>query len=115
MSDKANIRVISNNPNDYGVYLYTYWNGAELPRDLQNALLKRDRWDDGQYLGRIIFCEMIKDCSDAIGYGISSYLEGGSRRILIVNPDTQTVQVKDKIWTFTEYIELSPEELGSIW
>ena len=36
-------------------------------------------------------------------------------RILVVNPDIQEVSVKGKSWKFSQYVELSPEELEEVW
>lgn len=59
-----------------GVYLYTHSCGGNLPKDLQSALKRaRDghRLDDGPYLARIIFCEMVRgEEMGTTGYGISS-------------------------------------------
>jgi len=53
MGDRANVRI-----KDSGgtFHLYTHWSGTELPETVRQALLRgKDRWDDEQYLSRIIF------------------------------------------------------------
>jgi hypothetical protein len=117
MGDRANIRVKSNSEDDTGVYLYSHWSGTELPETLQVALRRgRSRWNDGQYLTRIIFCEMVKDnLMGETGYGISGYVGDGSNRVLAVNPDTQEVSFRHKAWMFSQYVELTLTELEQVW
>lgn len=89
MGDRGNIIVKSDNSK---VYLYTHWTGSDLP-DVIKSGLKRgtDRWDDGQYLARILFCEMIgNDTKGTSGFGISSEIGDGGTDIL-VDVDKQTV------------------------
>ena len=109
MGDRANVKV---EDGDSTVFLYTHWDGSGLPIILKNALLKKERWDDGQYLARIIFQEMIGSDESTTGYGISSVIGDGDNRILIVNIETQTVSVKDKQWPFTEYINM---DISTVW
>lgn len=89
MGDRGNIIV-----KDRGsqVFLYTHWGGYELPNVLKDALIRgEDRWNDGQYLARVIFCEMVKDdIEGTTGYGISSVIGDGGKDIT-VDVDTQTV------------------------
>ena len=107
MGDRANILIKDGTSK---VYLYTHWCGTELPKTLQTALARKLRWDDGQYLARIIFSEMIKDSlTDECGYGISSVVGDGDSRILEVNIQKQTVKVITKTistYTFKEYLAL---------
>ena len=102
MGDRANVRVIDA---DSEVFLYTHWSGAELPKTVKSALAKRLRWSDGQYLARIIFCEMVKGAaSEETGYGITSVCGDGQGQIIIVDVDDQTVtDYENKTVSFTEY------------
>ena len=89
MGDRGNIIV---KDGESKVFLYTHWSGSDLP-DTIKAALKRgtDRWTDGQYLARILFCEMIGgDIASTTGFGISSVIGDGGTDILI-NVDDQTV------------------------
>jgi hypothetical protein len=94
MGDRANILVTGEGSS---VYLYTHWAGTFLPETLERALARsQDRWDDVQYLTRVIFSQMlIDDSADALtattGYGISSRLGDGSERVLVVNVDRQII------------------------
>ena len=79
---------------DVGVYLYTHWDASELTKIVQKALAKKWRWDDPEYLARIIFCEMVKgDEEGETGYGIGNNLHGDVWRLIKVNCENQTVQV----------------------
>lgn len=103
MGDRGNIIV-----KDMGseVYLYTHGTGSYLPETLKRALARKQRWDDGPYLARIIFCEMIKGSeADETGFGISSKRGDGGTDIT-VNVDDQTVSRNGKkTVSFAEYIQ----------
>jgi hypothetical protein len=103
MGDRANVQVKDGESN---VFLYTHWSGSELPKTLKTALIRgKERWTDGQYLARIIFCEMVRDdIDDMTGYGISSVVGDGGDRIIVVNVDEQTIKINGKTVTFGEYI-----------
>lgn len=103
MGDRGNIIVKDANSE---VYLYTHWTGSDLP-DVLRAALKRgkSRWNDGPYLARIIFCEMVKgEEMDETGFGISSTLGDGGTNIT-VNVDGQKItDHRGREKTFTEYV-----------
>ena len=119
MGDRANILIGSSNNDEFrGVYLYTHWAGTELPETLQSALRRGERWDDEQYLARIVFCEMVKgNESGETGYGISVSLGDGGGRILRVDTTSQTVMHVQswKALTFDEYCNLSNDDLYAVW
>lgn len=104
MGDRANVVVRSG---DEEVFLYTHWNGHKLPAVLRSALIRgEDRWEDNQYLARIIFCEMTKDDPMGLtGYGITSKVYDGDRALLIVDVEEQTVMAGEHMYTFREYVE----------
>jgi len=88
MGDRANIKVCGAGD----VYLYTHWAGTELPEVLKSALTRGvDRWDDPQYLARVIFCKMVGTDDSITGYGISSKCGDGDDRVLTVDVNTQMV------------------------
>lgn len=118
MGDRANVYI--KNEGTQGVYLYTHWSGTELPATLQAALKKRWRWNDYQYLARIIFDEMTKDDhGEETGYGISAVVGDGEGRVLMLDCDVPGGKVKVKSrstsWTFEEYCNLSESELKEVW
>lgn len=119
MGDRGNIVIKQNDRNQSAPYLYfyTHWAGSEIARTLQDALKRgKDRWDDEQYLSRIIFCEMIKgDVLKTDGYGISTYMGDNEHDFLVVDSNKQTVsRVKEgdpgatpeKTWSFEDFVNL---------
>jgi hypothetical protein len=126
MGDRANVYVREPYQNEeQGVYLYTHWGGSELARTVQKALQRKLRWDDSQYLARIIFCTMISEGGDSlegeVGFGISTAIGDNSYSIIVIDTEHQTVSftTEDKRliigWPFNEYIELSENELREHW
>jgi hypothetical protein len=108
MGDRGNIIVKQHSEE---VYLYSHWHGHDLPEILQTALKRKQRWDDNQYLARIIFCTMVKgNEAGETGFGISSKQHDGGVDIVVDVP-TQTVKYDDKSYSFNDYIELeNPNE-----
>jgi hypothetical protein len=115
MGDRANIQMIQDGGKSSPLYFYTHWSGYELPTTLQNALKNgQDRWDDEQYLARIIFCELVGKDTGNTGFGITSYICDGGYKLLIVDAEKQTVSITDgwnsqkivKSWSFAEYIAI---------
>jgi len=118
MGDRANIVV-----SDRGqrLFLYSHWQGYELPEILRGALARKQRWDDPAYLTRIIFCEMIKgrEASET-GFGISPFLQDNEYPLIIVDVDKNLVTFEgvepgdrhsaqeccSKSFSFADYIAL---------
>ncbi len=91
MGDRANVIVKSG---DEQVVLYTHWNGEGLPELVRVAMARgKERWNDFQYLTRIIFCNMIPatEWDNLRGYGITTKIHDGGDRYLIVDLDFNTV------------------------
>lgn len=95
MGDRGNIIV---KDRDSTVYLYSHWTGSDLPDVLKSALKRgKSRWNDGQYLARIIFCEMVKGSEmDETGFGISSTIGDGGTD-LVVDVGNQTVEDEEGV------------------
>jgi len=111
MGDRANVYVTYQDE-EPGVYLYTHWRGSELPILVQNALKKKWRWDDPQYLTRIIFDSISEGYHDTeTGFGISAFPGDGEDRVVNVFVKDQIISIRDEVWTFKEYIELTPSSL----
>lgn len=93
MGDRGNVHVKGQDVGEPGVYLYTHWYGSELPNTVAHALDRgRDRWTDGSYLARIIFCEMVKGVeSQTDGYGIACFEVDENHPTIEVDVDLQTV------------------------
>ncbi len=105
MGDRANIQVITSGEE---VFLYTHWGGHKIECILKAALERaRDRWDDPQYLARIIFCEMIQDdVMGLTGFGISSKVGDGDNHIIKVNVDKQIVTTSIGELPFKDFVKL---------
>lgn len=112
MGDRANVIVVDGGEQ---VCLYTHWAGSELPQTLQEALIRgRERWDDAQYLARIIFCEMVRGCEMRLtGYGISQTPGDGQDRILYVDIASQSVSInRGAAMPFDAYVTMAVEWPG---
>jgi len=98
MGDRGNIGIVQDGGKDT-VFLYSHWGGSELPATLQNALKREMRWNDPNYLARIIFCEMVKGQEDGeTGFGISSRITDNEHPILIVDCRKQVVKIRKYNW-----------------
>lgn len=93
MGDRANVVV---KDRESRVYLYTHWSGSELPETVRSALVRgQGRWSDGQYLARIIFCEMVKGSEmDTTGFGISAQIGDNEYPVLLVDCDKGLVTLE---------------------
>ena len=96
------------------VYLYTSHNRKELVKEVYEALSLRKRWNDPDYLARIMFCRMvpIESWAEEIGYGIGTQLYGDVE--LLVTLDTTnlviTIQVASDLLNsyslpFSEFVD----------
>ena len=94
MGDRANVKIVDG---ESTVFLYTHNQGTTLPVILQEALRRsQERWADGAYLARIIFCDMVEGNEDELtGFGISSVIGDGEDRVITINLDDQTAQVQN--------------------
>ena len=95
-----------------GVYLYTHWNADELSGVVKRALAKRWRWDDSEYLARIIFDEMIgQHQGEQVGFGVGTTEHGDIKKLIIVDCWKKRVTVEDRqegselSYSFQEFIE----------
>jgi len=119
MGDRANI-VIEKDDSGYfphEIYFYTHWCGSSIKQRLQTAIKRgKERWDDGQYLSRVIFCDLIgaKDKDGLTGFGITTGIGDRGGQLLCVNMQENKVKLRDSAedsaakivqeWTFEEYI-----------
>lgn len=101
MGDRGNIIV---KDGESKVYLYTHWMGSELPDIIKSALKRgKDRWDDGAYLTRVLFQEMIGDDKGVTGFGISSVYGAGGTDVIVDVP-SQSVTYRDVTTPFSDYV-----------
>lgn len=88
------------------VYLYTHWGGSNLKEDVKTALAKRWRWEDDEYLARIIFDVMTHGQNgEETGFGIGTSMHGDLNNPLVeVDCDKREVRIEKKKWSFEEFI-----------
>lgn len=92
MGDRGNIAVESRGGR---VWFYTHGKGRDLPETVRQALAKNERWDDADYLARIIFCTLVSPEFDSpTGYGIGHEPMDNSHPFVIVNVDKQIVTLE---------------------
>lgn len=137
MSTRGNIVVHSTDGVDHAlVFLYQHCDGYDLGVLLKEVLARKARWDDPEYLARMIFSRMVKDrIDDENGFGISAHPMDANCNVLVVTPgDAPTVALypvgayesladicsgKDKTkpikrWTFDKYIAESDKTLTNL-
>ena len=87
MGDRANVYIHENGRP--GVYLYTHWDGAMLPRLVKNSLQTdraQNRLTDTAYLTRIVFEDIISNSlGEETGYGVSAEVQDGDDRIVDID------------------------------
>jgi len=94
------------------IYLYQHYDGYNLPNTVRDALKRgKDRWDDPEYLARIVFCEMIRDDIDGTaGYGIDAVRHDDIEYLVTLDTNRQRVIVQNIYeesclsFSFDEYI-----------
>jgi len=122
MGDRANIAVQVRGER---VYLYTHWNGYDLPETVRRALARKQRWDDAPYLTRIIFCEMVRgEETEESGFGISTQLGDNSYPLIVVDVAAQTVSCEAalhgavrggaRVWAIKDYAALPAADWSSL-
>ena len=78
-------------------FLYTHWSGSEIQETLKTALSRKLRWDDAQYLTRIIFDTLSTgQQGKETGFGIGPFIGDNSHRILLVDPDRKVVRLYEE-------------------
>ena len=89
MGNRGQVKIEPSN-----VYLYTHWYADTLPSLVKAALLKRCRWDDEEYLARIVFDVMTecgRDSEKGFGIGTSEY--GDIEVLVTINCDSKSIIV----------------------
>ena len=80
---------------DDNVWLYTEYEGYNVLNIVEKALRRgRSRWNNPEYLARIIFSEMTRDYIDGLeDYGIGARKHNGVEWSVGINCQNQTVTV----------------------
>lgn len=91
MGNRTQVEIV-----DEGVYLYSHWLSGKIEQIVKNALAKRWRWNDPEYLARIIFDEMLlsRSCEET-GFGIGTSMHGDLDNLIKISCKAQTVSVCD--------------------
>ena len=110
MGDRANIVIRERWPADLGdseaVFLYTHWEGTELPETLRRGLsAARGRWDDAPYLARILFQTMVGDNEGQTGFSISTRLTDNEYDLLVLRDD-RIYLVEERLYKATGFATL---------
>ena len=104
MSTRSQVFMINS-----GVYLYQHSDGYNLPEEVQKAIRLKLRWNDEEYLTRIIFQTMLEGHRDREhGFGIGTIQHSDIEWLVEVDVDAQTIVVKngygqkfDEVWNGT--------------
>lgn len=82
---------------DEGVYLYSHWGSETIEQELRGWLDKgKSRWNDPEYLARIIFSQMVKKYIDGdTGFGIGTSKHGDLDILITVDCERRTVAVEN--------------------
>lgn len=84
---------------DAKVYLYSHWGGSDVYLQLQAALKPRQRWDDSEYLTRIIAREMGMGEGGETGFGIGNAPHGDvEHAIPVLDMEKQQISFEDAEW-----------------
>lgn len=113
MGDRAQVVITNNDDLKGAVWLYSHWGGTDLPSVVQAALKRKARWNDHEYLARIVFQQMIGNDKHETGFGIGTSEHGdGEHPVLILNTESMTITVRDMHhMPFKSFIELEPQAL----
>ena len=91
MSTRAQVKIISKE-DKYKIYLYQHYDGYDLINTVKKAISLNLRWNDPEYLTRIIFSHMIaNDVYGEYGYGIGLYEHGDITYLVVVDIDKQII------------------------
>jgi len=81
----------------YGrVYLYTHSGAGSLVNDVHSVLSMRQRWDDPDYLAKMVFCKMVPvECWNTdTGFGIGTQLYADINLLITVDTITQKISLQ---------------------
>jgi hypothetical protein len=115
MGDRGNVFVLDScDKGNQGVFLYSHWEGSDLPFLVKKVLSRKERWNDYPYLTRMVFSAMVaNDIGGSVGYGISTTINCGEHPVIVIDCENQSVGFcsKNSIdrpfakWRFDDYIE----------
>lgn len=100
--DSGQIEIIS----PFGrVYLYTHNDAKSLLTIVHNTLSLKVRWDDPDYLSRMLFCEMIPEqfWSSNSGYGIGTQLYADVELLVSLDTVNQKITLSSGSHEFSNF------------
>lgn len=101
---------------DTGVYLYTHWGASHIFDDVVTAISQQIRWDDPEYLARIIFdCMKGTEVTGELGYGIGTSKHGDIERLVIVDCSAKHVEFIEVYEPSTAWFSFSEVAQASTW
>lgn len=80
----------------YGrVYVYTHTTASKLVREVHEVLSRKKRWNDPDYLTRMIVCGIIPkhEWNSEYGYGIGTQLYVDINLLISIDTTTQTISI----------------------
>lgn len=93
MGDRANI-IIRTRENGPRIYLYTHWQGYNVPAIVHKSLeFGKSRWDDPSYLARIVFSSLTLGELSDIGFGLDTQLGDNEYPIFEIDIPARIVRV----------------------
>jgi hypothetical protein len=106
MGDRAQVKLVDEGRKGEAVYLYTHWGGDALVDNLHEAMAKRWRWGDCEYLARIIFDVMTRGHEGTeTGFGIGTTMHGDLNHPLItVDCKRRQVVIGGMVASFDHFI-----------
>jgi hypothetical protein len=117
MGNRASIGITQWAPDNL-VWLYTHWYGPRIVTWVQETLARRQRWDDGPYLARMVFERMLADEPEPMGETNLGICTGpapdANQPYLIIDTTSQTVKMVPVVknwktvkplntWSFEEF------------
>lgn len=117
MGDRANIVIRDPDAKGVDLYLYGHWSGGTYEQAARAALSRgRGRWDDGSYLARIVFQDLVGDDRGTTGFGIAAgYAPDNEHDFLVLDVGAQRVRWERPIWnelrstTFADFVKGSSD------
>jgi len=110
MGARAQIKV---EQGPHPVYLYTHWGSGVILKSTQDGMIAgKGRWNDSEYLTRILFDNIRTSGDDPVtGYGIGTDLHGDVDCHVVVDCEERMVSYHkyqnaepEKQWSFDDFI-----------
>lgn len=77
------------------IYLYTHDGATTLVSTVHDVLSRRTRWDDPDYLARMLFCAMVPpdkwDGQDGFGIGTQYYID--TNLLMVIDTVKKTIAI----------------------